>query len=169
MRARRLKVLIARPRTAHNTAVASSHFVIEEVSQMSSLMQALSSRPPAVLLLSLDLPGVAGADSVRNLRQMSPTTKVIVLTRTVNEQEELELLRMGVKGYCGPVNDEVLVKMIDKVQEGEVWAGRKTIGALLDEFYGGVSFQPEQVVVQSQIDRLTHREREILRQLANGA
>jgi len=169
MRGRRPKVLIARPRSAYPTPVVSNQFVIEEVSQMSSLIAALSSRPPAVLLLSLDLPGLAGAASVRDLRQLSPTTKIIVLVNTVDEQEELDLLRMGVKGYCGPVNDEVLIKMIDKVQEGEVWAGRKTIGALLDEFYGGVSYQPERGLVQSQIDRLTHREREILRQLANGA
>ena len=81
------------------------------------------------------------------------------------------MLRLGARGYCGPVETDVLLKMIDKVQKGEVWAGRRTIGALLEEFYGSAAdiTAREQTVLQRQLERLTFREREILRLLGDGA
>jgi two-component system nitrate/nitrite response regulator NarL len=136
---------------------------------MSALVQSMVHCPPAVLLLSIEFPGLGAASGIRGVRQLSPGTKIIVLSQSVNEAEELEVLRMGAKGYCGLVEADVLLKMVDKVQHGEVWAGRKTIGALLEDFYGGVSVDREQTVLESQLQHLTARERAILRLLAEGA
>src|SRR5712691_9447637 len=133
----RARILIARQRAQNWSRLAPSHFSVEEVSQMSGLVEAMVNRKPAVLLLAIDFPGLGGPAGIRDVRQLSPATKIIILSRSVNEQEELEVLRLGARGYCGPVETDVLLKMIDKVQQGEVWAGRKTIGALLEEFYGG--------------------------------
>jgi len=141
----------------------------EEVSQMSALVQAMVNRPPAVLLVSIDFPGLGGAAGIRELRRLSPKTKVIVLSPSADEREELDVLRTGAKGYAGPIGSDMLLKMIDRVQEGEIWAARKTIGALFDEFYGDVPEPGEQKVVERQLERLTFREREILRLLADGA
>lgn len=140
---------------------------------MSGLVEAMVNRRPAVLLLTIDFPGLSAPAGIREVRQLSPATKIIVLSRSVNEQEELDVLRMGVRGYCGPVETEVLLKMIDKVQQGEVWAGRRTIGALLEEFYGNggeiAVREHTDLALQSQLERLTFRERDILRLLAEGA
>ncbi len=138
---------------------------------MSGLVEAMVNHMPAVLLLPIDFPGLGGPSGIREVRRLSPATKVVVLSRAVNELEELEVLRSGAKGYSGPVGTDVLFKMVDKVEQGEVWAGRKTIGALLDEFYGGVGeFSPgERNTVQRELKRLTSRERQILRLLGEGA
>lgn len=165
----KMRILIARERTQSWSQLTSSRFNIEEVADMSGLVQTMMNRPPAVLLLSIDFPGLGGAAGVHEMRLLSRTTKIIVLSRSVNEQEELDVLRMGAKGYCGPVETDVLLKMIDKVHQGEVWAGRRTIGALLEEFYGDVALPREHSILQSELERLTFREREILRLLAAGA
>lgn len=167
-----LKVLIARQRAQNWSRFAYSQFSVEEVSQISSLIEAMVNRTPKVLLLAIDFPGLGGAAGIPGIRRLSPATRIIVLSQSVNEQEELQVLRVGARGYCGPLEADVLLKMIDKVQQGEVWAGRKTIGALLDEFYGGavdVAPRDEQAFARSQIDLLTVREREILRLLGQGA
>jgi DNA-binding NarL/FixJ family response regulator len=135
---------------------------------MDALRQALSIRTPAVLLLAVDFPGLGGAAGIRELRRLSPSTKIIALSPKVSEEQELAVLRMGARGYCGPVEGDVLLKMIDKVQRGEVWAARKAIGALLEEFYGGAPTE-EQSCADTQFEHLTTREREILRLLAEGA
>jgi DNA-binding NarL/FixJ family response regulator len=128
-------------------------------------------RMPAVLLLSVDFPGLGGATGIREVRQLSPATRVVVMSPHVNEDEELEVLRRGAKGYSGPVESATLTKMVEKVEEGEVWAGRKTIGALFDEFYGLADELAvnEHAAWQSQIKRLTSRERQIIRLLGKGA
>lgn len=137
---------------------------------MSSLRDAMINRIPAVLLLPIDFPGLGGTSGIREVRRLSPATRVVVLTHARNEREELEVLRRGARGYSGPVGTDVLFKMVEKVQQGEVWAGRKTIGRLLDEFLGGEDLSSrERTLVQSQLQRLTVRERQILRLLGEGA
>jgi DNA-binding NarL/FixJ family response regulator len=142
---------------------------MEEVSQMSGLVDAMVNRMPAVLLIPIDFPGLGGPPGLRDVRRLCPATKIVVLSTAVSPDEELEVLRGGAKGYSGPVGTDVLFKMIDKVQEGEVWAGRKTIGALLEELYTAVDVSSrEYSLLQSELQRLTSRERQILRLLAQG-
>lgn len=164
------RILIARRRAQNWSRLAPAHFSVEEVSQMSELVEALVNRKPAILLLAIDFPGLAGPAGIRELRRLSPATKIIVLSRSVNEQEELEVLRMGARGYWGPVQAEVLLKMIDKVRQGEIWAGRRTIGALIEECAAGdlVARQESHLRVQKKLERLTSREREILILLGDG-
>jgi two-component system nitrate/nitrite response regulator NarL len=128
-------------------------------------------RMPAVLVLPIDFPGLGGPPGIRDVRRLSPATKVVVLTGSSNENEELEVLRRGAKGYTGPVGTDTIFKMIDKVQQGEVWAGRKTIGALLEELYNAVGelSEREHSILHSELQRLTLRERQILRLLGEGA
>ena len=138
---------------------------------MTGLVEAMVNRSPAVLLLATDFPGLGGVPGIREVRQLSPGTKIIVLSRAVNAQEELEVLRLGVRGYCGPMETDALFRMIDKVQQGEVWAARRTIGALLEEFYGAAGEIPPggPALLRTELERLTVRERQILRRLADGS
>src|SRR6266513_2037749 len=166
----RAKVLIARmARTQNMSRSAPSRFKIEEVSQMSGLIEAMVNHIPNVVVLPIDFPGLGGARGIRDVRRLSPATKIVVLTQTVNPSEELEVLRRGAKGYSGPVGTDLLFKMVDKVQEGEVWAGRKTIGALLDEYQTASDVTPrEHAFSPQELERLTSRERQILRLLSDG-
>ena len=166
----RAKVLIARmTRNQHMSRSAPSRFRIEEVSQMSGLIDAMVNHIPNVVVLPIDFPGLGGARGIRDVRRLSPATKIVVLTQAVNPAEELEVLRRGAKGYSGPVGADVLFKMVDKVQEGEVWAGRKTIGALLDEYQAAGDVAPrEHKFSTKDLERLTSRERQILRLLSDG-
>src|SRR5437899_8109340 len=167
---RRARVLIARQLNQKWSRYAPPRFQMEEVSQMSGLVDAMVHRMPAVLLIPIDFPGLGGAPGLREVRRLSPATKIVVLSRAVSPDEELEVLRRGAKGYSGPVGTDVLFKMIDKVQEGEVWAGRKTIGALLDEYQAAGDLAPrESTIAQTDLQRLTSRERQILRFLSEGA
>jgi two-component system nitrate/nitrite response regulator NarL len=166
----RSKVLIARmTRNQNISRSAPSRFKIEEVSQMSGLIDAMVNHIPNVVVLPIDFPGLGGARGIRDVRRLSPATKIVVLTQAVNPAEELEVLRRGAKGYSGPVGAEVLFKMVEKVQEGEVWAGRKTIGALLDEYQAAGDVTPrEHKFSPKDLERLTSRERQILHLLSDG-
>jgi two-component system nitrate/nitrite response regulator NarL len=168
------RILVARTGTPNGSrVVAASHLDVEEVWHLTDLLNAMSLRPPAVLLLSIDFPGLNGAAGIPGVRKVSPATRIIVLTKSVNDLEELEVLRMGAKGYCGEMEAGALIKMIEKVQQGEIWAARRAIGALVDEFYGaGLEFverDENDEAVDRKLESLTFREREILRLLAAGA
>ena len=137
---------------------------------MSGLIDAIVNHMPHVVVLPIDFPGLGGARGIRDVRRLSPASKIVVLSGSMDPTEELEVLRRGAKGYSGPVGTDVLFKMVDKVQQGEVWAGRKTIGALLDEYQAAGDLAPrESTIAQTDLQRLTSRERQILRFLSEGA
>jgi DNA-binding NarL/FixJ family response regulator len=164
------KIVIARLRTEAAHRVAPPHYSVEEVWDMRALLEAMSLRKPSVLLLSIDFPGLGGAPGVAAIHRLSTTTRIVVLSGQANPQEELEVLRAGARGYCGPLETEMIMKMIDRVQHGEVWAGRKTIGALLDEFDSALTEPDTQLTISAkELELLTFREREILRLLGEGA
>jgi two-component system, NarL family, nitrate/nitrite response regulator NarL len=148
--------------------------VVEEVSRLYGLQEALTARKPAVLLVALDLPGLGGVAGIPQLRQLSPATKIIAVTRRGSEREEIEVLRSGAKGYCAAtIPESALAKAIQKVQEGEIWAGRRAIGALFDEIFGShpgeVSNSEKNGQKAKYLERLTSREHEIVRLLRDGA
>lgn len=171
---RRARVLIAQERSRSWAAVPGPHVIVEEVSRIYGLREALASRKPAVLVVALDLPGLGGAAGLRQLRQLSPATKIIAVARRGSEREEVEVLRTGAKGYVTSALPEgMLSKAIEKVQEGEIWAGRRAIGALLDEIFGdssdeSTSHQAREKIARN-LERLTTREHEIVRLLRDGA
>lgn len=136
---------------------------------MGGLVEALINRKPAVLLLAIDLPGLGGPSGIRKVKRISPATKIIVLSRNTNESEEREVLRTGAHGYWGPVQTETLLKMIDKVRQGEIWAGRRSIGALLEECAGGSALRQMNNGFEEKLRQLTSREREILQLVSDGA
>jgi len=166
---RKPTLLIARSRKNDVPRLNSAEFQVEEVSYMSALTRAMSNRLPNVLLLSLDLPDLGGTAGIRELRRLSPGTRIVALSDVMDECEELEVLRIGARGYTGPLSSEVLTKMIDKVQHGEVWAARKTIGALLDEVFNREEEAEDVTNAPPELHRLTSRERDIVRLLASGA
>ena len=84
------RILVARTGTPNGSrVVAASHLDVEEVWHLTDLLNAMSLRPPAVLLLSIDFPGLNGAAGIPGVRKVSPATRIIVLTKSVNDLEEL--------------------------------------------------------------------------------
>lgn len=140
---------------------------------MRLLEEALVSRKPAVLLVALDLPGLGGPAGLRAVRRLSPSTKVVALSRRRDDREELDVLRTGAKGYVTTSNEAVLSKVVEKVQQGEIWAARKTIGTLFDELLTAESAvlrgETPSSTLQQKFEQLSPREREILRLLSDGA
>jgi two-component system nitrate/nitrite response regulator NarL len=170
---RRARVLIAQEK--FRWAVANPKVVVEEVSRVSRLLEAFAIRKPAVAVIALDLPGLGGAAGLRQLRELSPSTKIIAVVRKADESEEVEVLRTGAKGYLTQtLTNPMFDRAIEKVQEGEIWAGRRAIGSLLDELLGAPVVTDDaasetRIKLAKQLRHLTPRELEIVRRIANGA
>ena len=169
---RRARVLIAQER--FRWAIVDPKVDVEQVSRVSRLLEAFAVRKPAVAVIALDLPGLGGPSGLRQLRELSPATKIVAVADKGDEVEEVEVLRTGAKGYVtetlpAPMFD----KLIEKVQEGEIWAGRHAIGTLLDELLdapvGTEASNEMRLKLARQLRQLTPRELEIVRRLASGS
>ena len=129
-------VLIASPvrglRQAWNQGLKG--FAAAEVTDQAQLKRWLAERPPAVLLLDLELPQLSGMDGVGALRALHPATKILVLASRPDEKVGLAARKMGAQGYCDrEITPALLGKALDAVLNGEIWVGRKLTAHLLDE------------------------------------
>ncbi|GIW72896.1 MAG: DNA-binding response regulator [Planctomycetota bacterium] len=136
--------------------------VVGEAGDGPETVRAVVERNPDVVLLDLTMPGSSGAQLVRRVRAQAPGVKVVVLT--VHETEEFvsEALRAGAAGYVlKEGSSEELLAALRAVMQDEVYLSPSV--ARLVTLEGG---DPRRVRTLSQ--RLTAREREVCRYLAQG-
>ncbi len=88
---------------------------------------------PRILLLSFNL--LKGNDGalLLTLRQKSPQTKILLLTRLVPEARILKALSHGARGYLEEkVLSTFLPKAVRCVDAGEAWVPRKMVAKIID-------------------------------------
>jgi DNA-binding NarL/FixJ family response regulator len=81
---------------------------------------------PHILLLNSNLLRGKRDPLLRALRQKSPGTKIILLTRRASETKILEALSLGVRGYLKETDIKAfLPKAVRQVEAGEAWVPRE--------------------------------------------
>jgi DNA-binding NarL/FixJ family response regulator len=148
-------------------------FAAVEVADHGQLLCCLTPRPPAILLLDLDLPQLGGMEGVSGLRALQPATRIIVLSGHPDEKEGLVALKIGAQGYCDrAIAPALLGKALEAVHNGEVWVGRKLTSHLLDELSAlteALGERPSPDDLDRRLEGLTPRERAIVAELSAGA
>jgi two-component system NarL family response regulator len=95
--------------------------VIGEASRGDEAVAMVADLPPDVILLDLHLPDGNGADFCRQLLQVSPRSKVLILSAYENDQEVSAALISGASGYVlKTVGGERLADNIRSIYRGEV-------------------------------------------------
>ncbi len=116
---------------------------------------------PDVVLMDLVMPRMDGIEAIRQITQISPSTKVIVLTSFADDQKVFGSIKAGASGYLlKDVRPQELGEAIRTVFRGEALLHPTIAAKLMREFAdegrrdGG--------------DLLTQRELEVLRLVARG-
>ena len=147
-------------------------FPLYEVAERSALERSMANLKPAVLLLDLALPGLGGVEGVPAIQRLSPLTSVMLLTSTPNDREGLSALKSGARGYTSLDMEPMLLrKAVSVVLKGEIWVARNVYAPLLEELTSLTErrhkeFPPN---LDTRLDRLTPREREIAQLIGGGA
>jgi DNA-binding NarL/FixJ family response regulator len=125
---------------------------------------ALLDRSPDVVLMDLDLPGVDGIEATRQLRHLSPQTKVVLLTGIQRPEVIGEALAAGACGYVPKTRavDE-LMDVVRRAAAGEIVMPEGDLAAVVERLRRARADSGE-----AAIDRLTRRETQILSALASG-
>ena len=147
-------------------------FPVYEAAERSLLDKGMANLKPAILLLDLALPGLGGVEGVPAVQRVSPLTSIILMTSTPNDREGLAALKVGARGYCSHGMDPALLrKAVMVVVKGEIWVARNVFAPLLEELTALTErrhkeFPPN---LDTRLDRLTPREREIAQLIGGGA
>ncbi len=79
-------------------------------------------KPSDIVIMDLGLPGINGLKATLKVKEISPDTKVIILTSHEEEKEVMATLSAGASAYClKDVASNELARIITDVYRGVVW------------------------------------------------
>jgi two-component system NarL family response regulator len=122
---------------------------------------------PDVVLMDVRMPRVGGIEATRAIVESTPSTKVLVLTVSDDEDDLFEAVRAGASGYLlKEISIEEVGASIRAVMSGQSLISPSMATRLLAEFTS-LSRKAEQRQ-SAPLPRLTDRELEVLRLVARG-
>jgi two-component system NarL family response regulator len=136
---------------------------LEEVDDGEKAIAAVEQNPPNVVLLDVRMPGRSGVDVCAAIKEISPSTGIIMLTASDEETDLYESIKSGASGYLlkdGSTYDQVL-EAVRLVAGGQSLISPSMATKLLDEFVS-MTKSP------SPAAQLTARELQVLREVAQG-
>ena len=144
--------------------------VIGEAEDASVGLEIIKKENPDVVLMDLGLPEMNGIEATQKVKEISPKTKVIILTSHDREEEVLAALGSGASAYClKDIDPKTLSSVIANVAKGACWLDSAVAQVALNLFP-----KPENINLQNGSDmsdaraQLTEREFEVLRLLVKG-
>ncbi|MGJ0514492.1 MAG: response regulator transcription factor [Methylomicrobium sp.] len=142
----------------------------------------LAENPQTLLLISKDNLGATlfldltlfnddvAHPMLRNILKKGFEQRIVVMTNEQDPAKLYPLMKQGVRGFCGPmISDELLVRAIQAVNDGELWIGRQFICYLISKLMldqSGKSLDEKNISLNRA--SLTPREAEIAQHVAHG-
>ncbi len=136
--------------------------VVGDASDGARAIAAVRDLQPDVVLMDVGMPGMDGLAATRQIREISPQTKVLMLTQHENKEYVLPALKVGASGYVLKRSEgNELLNAIRVVHGGGTFLDPSVAGLIASEVcHGGKAEDP--------YDALSEREREVLLLLAQG-
>lgn len=115
---------------------------------------------PDVAVLDLSMPSLNGVDAAKQILQLSPKTRVVLLTMHAEDQYVLPALQAGIAGYVLKTKAAAdLIEAIHAVSLGGMYLSPGVTGAVVHAYRTQTGPPP---------DPLTPRERQVLQLVAEG-
>ncbi len=120
---------------------------------------------PDLILTDLSMPRMNGMEAIREIKRLSPKTKVLVLTVHKAEEYILATFRAGADGYA--LKDSTRQELVMAIRM--VLAGKPYVSpGISDKVIEGYLEGKKEFKLSSIWETLTSREREILKLIAEG-
>ena len=114
---------------------------------------------PDIVMLDFRLPDGTGPDAAAAIRGIRPATKVIILTREDTDAARFAAVQAGASAFIHKSRAAAeVVSTIREVARGKMLITPRTIATLIAKRRN----------IEAQLDRLTPREKEVLRFMAEG-
>lgn len=126
-------------------------------------LQVITTHPPDLLLLDLELPGLSGEQAIPEFLRHLPELDIVVLTFHQEAHRLFACLEGGAVGYLvKPIDAAHLVRSLEEVRDGGAPMSGSIARLVLHSFRKSADGRKD-------LAALTPRELEVLREIATGA
>jgi DNA-binding NarL/FixJ family response regulator len=138
--------------------------LVAEADDVDTAVAAVLREQPDVVLLDVHLPGGGGGEVIAQATARGATARFLALSVSDAAQDVIGVIRAGARGYVTKtITGPELVQAIGRVADGDAVFSPRLAGFVLDAFATG-----EAPSVDADLDRLSNREREVMRLIARG-
>jgi|SRR6266851_2924580 two-component system response regulator NreC len=118
---------------------------------------------PDVVLMDVSMPDLGGVEATHRILQTSRKTKILILTMYEEEEVIARCLDAGASGYIlKDISRPHLIHAIEVVHSGGQYLSSRALKKVVNQYVKGAKS------TATGYDRLTDREREVLKLLADG-
>ncbi|WP_404320555.1 LuxR C-terminal-related transcriptional regulator [Arthrobacter luteolus] len=141
--------------------------VLAEAATVETAVAAIREARPQVVLLDVHLPGGSGgggAEVIAGCADMLGTTRFLALSVSDAAEDVVTVIRAGARGYVTKtISGAEISDAVTRVAGGDAVFSPRLAGFVLDAFGASTT-----VSVEDELDRLSVREREVMRLIARG-
>lgn len=139
--------------------------IVGEADNGRDAIRAIAALVPNLVLMDISMPGMNGIEAVIDVKRRNPETRVLILTIHKTEEYIHASLRAGADGYLlkDASHDELRVA-IHSVLNGKTYLSPDISDKVINGYLG--TGNADSAI--SSWDSLTHREREVLKLVAEG-
>jgi DNA-binding NarL/FixJ family response regulator len=166
-----MRILIADDHTLFRDGIASlvgawGHEVVGLAGGGEEAVALAARVEPDLVLMDVRMPGGSGLAATARIKAARPSTAIVILTVSEDEDDLFEAIKAGAQGYLlKNLEAAQLRSMIDAVGRGEAAISPATAARIIEEF---VRRERVAGVPAADPDRLTERELEVLALVTQG-
>jgi DNA-binding NarL/FixJ family response regulator len=144
--------------------LADSFDVVGSADDVDNAVDQIRKLTPDVVLVDVHMPGGGGVTVVGNVLDTHPNVRFLALSVSDAPEDVIAMIRKGARGYVTKsISPDELKDAIGRVAAGDAVFSPSLAGFVLDAFARSVPVQDD-----PELDSLTPREQEVLRQIARG-
>ena len=145
--------------------------VVGTATEVNEAIGAIRDAQPDVVLVDVHLPGGGGKAIIESVLRTHPDTRFLALSVSDAAEDVIAIIRAGARGYVTKsIGPDELADAVRRVHEGDAVFSPRLAGFVLDAFAGDPIVPSASAAARDdpELDKLTARERDVLRLIARG-
>ena len=142
--------------------------VVAEANDGDEVVALAESHIPDLVLMDVRMPGTTGIEATKMIKDKVPSTKILMLTISDEEEDLYDAIKAGASGYLlKEISIDEVADAIRSVHAGQSLISPSMASKLLNEFASMIKREEEEKE-QVPAPKLTPREMEVLEHVAKG-